>query len=145
MLNQEAFINRLNEVFEYYNLTAASFADEIKVQRSSISHLLSGRNKPSLDFVLKMIDTYKELTLDWLLYGKGSFPKEKEFATQPNIATNKTKSSQPDLFSEKDTTTSEKTNEDEMIVTQKKITTPSDIERIVIFYTNGTFKEYKNV
>jgi bacteriophage CI repressor len=44
--------------------------------RSSISHLLSERNKPSLDFVLKITEKYPEIDLYWLLYGKGSFPKE---------------------------------------------------------------------
>ncbi|PZQ78296.1 MAG: XRE family transcriptional regulator, partial [Flavobacterium johnsoniae] len=51
MVNTEDFIKRLEKILDYYNLTASSFADKIGVQRSSISHLLSGRNKPSLDFI----------------------------------------------------------------------------------------------
>ena len=55
MINNLDFAHRLNKVMDYYQLSAASFADKINVQRSSISHLLSGRNKPSLDFVLKVL------------------------------------------------------------------------------------------
>ena len=46
-------IERLKVILDYYNLTSSSFAEKIDVPRSSISHLLSGRNKPSLDFILK--------------------------------------------------------------------------------------------
>ena len=55
MVNTEDFIKRLEFLLEYYSMNAASFADKIGVQRSSLSHLLSGRNKPSLDFILKII------------------------------------------------------------------------------------------
>ncbi|MEM9985346.1 MAG: helix-turn-helix transcriptional regulator, partial [Bacteroidota bacterium] len=56
-------------------LSASQFADQVGVQRSSISHILSGRNKPSLDFVLKVTNTFKDVDIYWLLNGKGSFPK----------------------------------------------------------------------
>ena len=55
MVNIEDFIKRLEKILDYYSLTASSFADKIGVQRSSMSHLLSGRNKPSLDFILKIL------------------------------------------------------------------------------------------
>lgn len=134
MLNQEDFIKRLHKILEHYHLSAANFADEISVQRSSISHLLSGRNKPSLEFVLKIVDAYKEVSLDWLLYGKDQFPKQEKEDNSINQG----------LFSKPEndtsTTTSKSLNEE-----QKKTTTPSDIERIVVFYKNGTFKEYSEL
>ena len=55
MVNSSEFIERLNLLLTHYGLTASQFADQIQVQRSSISHLLSGRNKPSLDFVMKVV------------------------------------------------------------------------------------------
>jgi transcriptional regulator with XRE-family HTH domain len=51
------------------------FADKIGVQRSSLSHLLSGRNKPSLDFILKILDVFPDVDLYWMINGKGSFQK----------------------------------------------------------------------
>ena len=76
MVNIEAFTSRLKKILKYHQLTASQFADQIGVQRSSISHILSGRNKPSLDFVLKVTDKFSEVDIYWLLNGKGSFPKD---------------------------------------------------------------------
>jgi transcriptional regulator with XRE-family HTH domain len=53
------------------NLTAAQFADEIGVQKSSISHILSGRNNASLDFIQKVLLCYPEVNMEWLMFGKG--------------------------------------------------------------------------
>jgi transcriptional regulator with XRE-family HTH domain len=52
------------------NKTSAQFAEEIGVQPSGVSHILSGRNNPSLDFVLKMLTRYSYLSPEWLLFGK---------------------------------------------------------------------------
>ena len=61
MINSDDFAKRLQKVIDYYTETASSFSDKIGVQRSSISHILSGRNKPSLDFVLKILAAYPEV------------------------------------------------------------------------------------
>ncbi|MGL5111351.1 MAG: helix-turn-helix transcriptional regulator [Flavobacterium sp.] len=86
MVNSEDFNKRLEIVLEYYGLNAASFADKIGVQRSSLSHLLSGRNKPSLDFVLKVIEEFPEVDLYWVLLGKGNFPKHEKEDQQNNTS-----------------------------------------------------------
>ena len=54
MLNVDEFINRIDELMKEHQLNASSLADKIGVQRSSLSHILSKRNKPSLDFILKI-------------------------------------------------------------------------------------------
>jgi transcriptional regulator with XRE-family HTH domain len=77
MVNAEAFTKRLEQLLAHYELNASSFADAVGVQRSSISHLLSGRNRPSLDFVMKVIARFPEVNLYWLLNGKGEFPPVK--------------------------------------------------------------------
>ncbi|MFW2347557.1 MAG: helix-turn-helix transcriptional regulator [Wenyingzhuangia sp.] len=115
---------------EHYNLSAATFSDEINVQRSSISHLLSGRNKPSLEFVLKIVDHYEEVTLDWLLYGRNSFPTSQK---------NNAKDQEEKIIS---SPTQNRKDTALLIDKSQKKTTPSEIERIVVFYQNGTFKEY---
>ncbi|HPT13620.1 MAG TPA: helix-turn-helix transcriptional regulator [Bacteroidales bacterium] len=53
------------------NFTAAQFADEIGVQKSGVSHILSGRNNPSLDFIQKILTRFPDISTDWLLFGKG--------------------------------------------------------------------------
>ena len=74
MINNSEFADRLRHIMDYYQLSASGFADKIQVQRSSISHLLSGRNKPSLDFVLRVIKEFEDVELYWQLNGTGSFP-----------------------------------------------------------------------
>ena len=70
MINQEEFVFRLKKVMEYYSETAASFSEKIGVQRSSISHILSGRNKPSLEFIQKVLAQFPKVSADWLISGK---------------------------------------------------------------------------
>lgn len=62
---------RINYIIDYYSLTPSKFADLIGVQRSNISHILAGRNKPSLDFVLKVLEQFPGINSDWLVRGIG--------------------------------------------------------------------------
>jgi transcriptional regulator with XRE-family HTH domain len=156
MVNIEDFIKRLEIILDYYSLNASSFADKIGVQRSSLSHLLSGRNKPSLDFILKILDVFPEVDLYWILNGKGTFPKSElksdTIVTAPPPTTNnqigETKMEKTaDLFSE------ELPNKKNLMEEKLAIPFPnsqnsalqknsSEIDRIVIFYKNGTFQTY---
>ena len=119
MVNILDFTNRLKKILNYHQLTASLFADKIGVQRSSISHILSGRNKPSLDFILKVTNTFTDVDIYWLLNGKGEFPKEQG-------PTNK-------VFSP---------NESSIIETSNSKSSKK-MNRIVVFYEDGTFEEYK--
>jgi transcriptional regulator with XRE-family HTH domain len=69
-------IDRISLLIKAKNLSAAQFADEIGVQRSSISHLMSGRNKPSLDLIQKTLQRFPEVSSEWLLFGKGEMVRE---------------------------------------------------------------------
>ena len=64
-------INRINLILQAKNITAKQFAEEIGIQPSGMSHILSGRNNPSLEFVSKVIRRYPEIDANWLLMGKG--------------------------------------------------------------------------
>ena len=69
---------QLNKLMEAEGLTPARFADEIGVQRSSISHILSGRNKPSYDFISKVLNRFSGINAEWLITGKGSMIKSED-------------------------------------------------------------------
>lgn len=118
MVNTAAFKERLEQILSHYEMTASAFADAIGVQRSSISHLLSGRNKPSLDFVLKVVREFPEVNLYWLLNGKGIFPEseippsEDEYNALPEM-----RKGDP-------------------------APTTSEIESIVVLYKDGRFRKY---
>lgn len=131
MINNEDFIKRLQKVIDYYGESASSFAEKIGVQRSSISHILSGRNKPSLDFILKVLHTFPDVDLYWLFNGKGHFPSETtKNESAPNNVPNKATAA----------SASPQTNRQIEIENDEDKT----IERIVIFYSDGTFKSFKN-
>ncbi|UAM99345.1 helix-turn-helix transcriptional regulator [Polaribacter litorisediminis] len=114
MINSLEFATRIKKVMNFHQLTASLFADKIGVQRSSISHILSGRNKPSLDFILKITSEFKDVDIHWLLNGVGSFPKKAE---------SKSSAAAPS-FMASDTNDGKR------------------IQRIVVFYKDGTFEEY---
>lgn len=65
----ENFNKRLLYILESNDLSASQFAKKIGVQRSSVSHVLSGRNKPSLDFLIKISDSFENISIDWLVKG----------------------------------------------------------------------------
>lgn len=128
MVNTSDFTKRLQKVLDYYGVSAAAFSEEIDFNRSTISHLLSGRNKPSLEFVMKVLQKYPEIELYWLLNGKGSFPsKQKHPPTSVEETQTDTTLKVSEVFSEKKLHISEKS-----------------IDRIVFFYKDGSFKAYKN-
>ena len=155
MINTDDFVKRLETIFDYYSLSASSFADKINVQRSSISHLLSGRNKPSLDFILKVIENFPEVELLWLLNGKGNFPKNSqqsdnkennvEQVVKQNIPAPSSSEIIPEnLFSKIQIPPVIPTLETKKIENQNstKESDSTEIDKIVIFYKNGTFKSY---
>ncbi len=97
----EYFIEKLEKILQFYGLTASGFADRVGVQRSSLSHLLSGRNKPSLDFILKIIESFPEVDLNWILLDQGTFPKSKNTPTPTvSISTENKESTEPSKPSE---------------------------------------------
>ncbi|WP_431134320.1 helix-turn-helix domain-containing protein [Psychroserpens mesophilus] len=124
MINTQDFSKRLQKVIDYYDETASSFAEKIGVQRSSISHILSGRNKPSLDFVLKVLSSFPEVELYWLMNGKGKFPSE-----HSHIDSSPKTDSQP--IPDSNTLYTEKSSS-------------KSIERIIIFYKDGSFQNFEN-
>jgi len=94
---------RISKVIEYSKLSSSEFADEIDVQRSSISHITSGRNKPSLEFIIKIKSRFPEILWDWLVNGDGEMLKsdlpESEHIPESEHSEEKTKTtSLPDLF-----------------------------------------------
>ena len=127
MINNSDFIKRLQKVIDYYGESASSFAEKINVQRSSISHILSGRNKPSLDFILKVLSAFPEVDLYWLLNGKGEFPSSNKIKDikQTVLSPKTPPSPKLDLFS-------------------TEIKKDKTIEQIVIFYSDGSFKNFNN-
>jgi transcriptional regulator with XRE-family HTH domain len=138
---------RLLEFLKVENKSSAQLAEEIGVQASGISHILSGRNNPSLDFVLKMLEKYKFLSTDWFLFGKGSMYKDIKMQTlfdENNVLSLKDNMILTDNEPLKSKIEYQKDKNDEQsgistVPTKNKI---SEVEKIVWFYDNNSFEEY---
>ena len=131
---------RIIEFLKAENKSAVQFAEEIGVQPSSISHIISGRNKPSLDFILKMLEKYRFISTDWLLFGKGSMYKEPEM--QKLFEESIDFASKP---SENEVNIEQAENLDKRIENKTQSITEKAgpiVEKIVWFYKDNSFKEY---
>jgi len=69
MIRHSKIINRVKKIISANGLTSSSFADKIGVPRSSISHVLSGRNNPSLDLIIKILQSFDGISANYLLSG----------------------------------------------------------------------------
>ena len=133
---------RIMEFIRAENKTSAQFAEEIGVQPSGISHILSGRNNPSLDFILKMLEKYDYLSTEWLLFGKGDMYKDvsmqklvdesKDNSTNDQMVVNQ-KVEQSDIEISKGNVSS---------YTKKSRSDNREAEKIVWFYNDNSFQEY---
>lgn len=173
-------IERIKLLLQASNMNASKFADEIGVQRSSISHILSGRNLPSLDLIQKILKRFPDVSTEWILNGKGSmlknqtelfveneddtllFPSNEDIKKSSTdnfnnqIENNEIITEKPEnkgtsevFLSTKAPENSINQNEPDIVeenLKEKQLKSNSrtsrKIEKIVIFYTDNTFKEY---
>lgn len=109
-------VDRFKYLMKLNNLSASAFAEKVGVQPSSISHILSGRNKPSLEFVQKVLVQFPKVSADWLISGKTTVIESNIAEPEQNKSFQKEKPS-PTLLGEK------------------------KIKKIVVFYADNTFEE----
>ena len=76
---------RILRFLEQKNVSATKFADTIGITRSSMSHIVSGRNKPSMDMVQKILQHYPEVNPDWLILGQGDMFRQKKVTQETNL------------------------------------------------------------
>lgn len=156
--------DKIKQILIDQNLTPSYFADEIGVQRSSISHILSGRNRPSFDIIQKIIRRFPELGYEWIMEEDAQSPNSKQFG-QPNYGAprNNIQSLPPNRrdqsvsYTAPSATVRSQRNEIPPVAQQASVAsteipnatdsipaamTQKRIEKILIFYTDGSFREY---
>lgn len=135
---------------EHEGLTPSKFAESIGIQRSAMSHIISGRNNPSLDVLIKILERFTYVDSDWLLFGKGEMMRE-HVVTEPNLFTNLSKN--PEIRPEVQASFENRKEIGveipvniikqpvvEQIVYQDK---PSkNVSKIMIFYSDNTFDTF---
>lgn len=145
--------DRIAQLIEKEGLTAAQFAEKIGISSSSLSHILGGRNKPSLDVVMKIHKACDYISLQWLLYGEGEM--ETDVDTGNKVRLDESLFGENALFTSHSPAASEYRKENEVNSPQivpkeivreeiKYVEKPAKkITEIRIFYDNGTYETFK--
>ena len=128
---------RLQQFLSAENISQSQFADNIKVGRASVSHILAGRNKPGYDFIENLARYYPDLNRDWLLLGKGKMLKSRN--SPRNAQLFEDPEFQDTKMDEQDSGIEEKTQP--LLAEDRSPEVHSAISKIVVFYSDGTFKE----
>lgn len=124
---------RIEQVMKELGLSARQFSEQIHVQPATISNMMSGRNNPSLDVMKRIMSRYPTLNPEWLILGNGDM-----WRTVPGY--------EPQLFDKlppagkSSIATPEKKEEPQIIAVP-----PKEIKNIVVYYTDGTYQEYRVV
>jgi transcriptional regulator with XRE-family HTH domain len=123
--------DKIEKILMEYGMTPSKFADEIGIQRSSISHILSGRNKPSLEVIQKILDRFRNINPEWILTGKGRMlkPDLPDFTNEDPVI----KFDEPKAIPEE----SMNNHINSTLLPEKTI------EKIIVFYSDKTFEVYK--
>jgi transcriptional regulator with XRE-family HTH domain len=136
---------RILEFLRRENKSSVHFAEEIGVQPSGISHILSGRNKPSLDFVIKMLEKYPFLSTEWLLFGKGTMYRGNKMPTLFDNIENDFSADLP-LKDEKSESRDDSDEEKALDSQDNPLVKPgtglTGIKKIVWFYSDNSFEEF---
>lgn len=143
----ELIKDRIAHIIRAKNLTATQFAEMMQIQPSNVSHLLSGRNKPSLDFLIKLKDVFPEYSFDWIILGKKPITlSERPQSVKEELHNNasspivETSSNFGDIFS-----VAEKSGQDTInTITETKMEQSKQVKQIVYIYDDNTFQIYSS-
>ncbi len=163
---QQVMKSRLQTLLSSEKITSSRFADIIGVNRSSISHILSGRNNPSLDILQKVLTKFPHINPDWLLLGQGNMLRNKSEEKQPikqplstlfenktirannnNIAPNTEpkkifRQDIPNTPEKNDEKPVEENSEPTVPAIDKKVKEEKTLEKIVFFYSDKSFEVF---
>ena len=139
--------DKIKQLIILRNLTPTRFADEIAVPRPSISHILSGRNKPSLEIVQKIIKTYPEIGFDWVLEDETEITQNTSQSLNNQGVRTLKRLTYPsrDLNTKNSSSTRPlDSNVESNVLAGLVGHSTKKVERIVIFYADQTFTEFKS-
>ena len=136
---------RIEQIIRAKNLTATEFAMKLGIQPSSVSHLLAGRNNPSLEFVKKLKETFPEYNLDWIVFGKGpvtvSEPfKEMQPVQEPVVEPKKGKNEQLPVDDFANTLFDSRNFEVPSTIDNQREIKKSPLKSIILVYQDDSFE-----
>ncbi|MBO7189701.1 MAG: helix-turn-helix transcriptional regulator [Alistipes sp.] len=131
-----------------YNLTASSLAKALGVEASAISHIRSGRNKPSYDFVVKILRAFPDVNPDWLLLDGDEFLRtgaSAESTITPLFPEFGASADAPSVERRENIEMSQSFAEPKNVTTDKKLFSKiggKEAKRVIVLYTDGSFESY---
>lgn len=130
--------DRLLIIMDQFQLSASQFADNLEIQRSSISHLLSGRNKPSINILEKIISNFPTISIEWLITGIGNPLKNNEI--KPNDS-NSIQSVLPNLPFDNNDEPNETIDEKNKTIDQTSYAKKDKkIQKIILIFDDNSFE-----
>ena len=121
-MNKKNILNRIKKIISDNNLSNSEFAEKIGIPKSSVSHLLSERNNPSLDLIIKISEIFEDIYTDYLIFG---YESNKEIPSEPlnNLFDNINKESSKDSVKDSNNT----------------------IKSIILIYENNKFEQIDKI
>ena len=146
-MSDETLIERVKKIIEQKDLNPSYFADQIGISRSSMNHILNGRNNPSLDVMTKILDKYPDINSDWLLFGKEPMFRSEKPIIQTSLEFNEPVLNPPleQVNAEyiKETEVKQDIKAPESPIIEEVVTEKQDlkkISKIIIFYSDNTYE-----
>lgn len=134
--------DRIAHIMRAKNLKASDFATLLGIQPSGVSHILAGRNKPSLEFVKKIKETFPEYNLDWIIFGTGPMTTSEPFKEPQKETTNMPPTEAGMLPIDFD----QPQNNDDLMDPIEEVEPhhigSSSVKSMVVLYDDGTFETY---
>lgn len=130
---------RILHIMRLEELNSSAFAEEIGIQRAAMSHIISGRNNPSLDVCTKILERFTYINPDWLLFGTGNLKRETKPANQANQVIQP-----PDLFANPSYIQPEEKKKSEYrreISDKKPVSPPKNTKNETVTYTEALVKK----
>ncbi len=128
---------RLVAFLQAEQLSPARFAELMNIQRSGVSHLLSGRNKPGYDFIEKFLHKFPAINIEWLISGRGKMYKEQQNSTL--FSEQQVSAPLVSIPEEQPAIAPEEVRESPFIPPLKS---SKQIDKVILIYTDGTFEHY---
>ncbi len=134
---------RIIQIMEREGMSQAQFAQAIGVQRAAMSHIISGRNNPSLDVIMKILSCFPAINPDWLLLGKGNIFREN--AKQPDTLFPSYSTSKIEVLSDNEVQPSNMKQTNEMVDEKNEsnsLYTTRNVSKIMVFYSDNTYEMF---
>ncbi len=139
--------DRIVAIMNHEGLSYSKFAEMVGIQRSAMSHIISGRNKPSLDVLTKILDCFTYVNTDWLIFGKGSMITGNE-VREPDLFTNlpvNPPNSKDNSENRREIGVQNRPNEPKLTVSEKVIIQKDEskiVTKIMLFYSDNTYDTF---